>query len=147
MLKDGKYAAWFRTSRGEGTGIVHLENGKISGGDSTVAYGGSYEIDEDRFTATLTTRRHSAGPPTVFGIDEVEVTLTGTFNGRMASCSGTAEQAPGVVFEATLFVGQDKSAESDMKRAAVNFNADKLPKGSDRRWRAPNPFARGLSRS
>src|ERR1700756_3329178 len=89
MLKDGKYAAWFRTSRGEGTGIVHLENGKISGGDSIVAYGGSYEIDEDRFTATLTTRRHSAGPPTVFGIDEVEITLTGTFNGRMASCSGT----------------------------------------------------------
>jgi len=147
MLKDGKYAAWFRTSRGEGTGIVHLANGKISGGDSIFTYGGSYEIDEDRFTATLTTRRHSAGPPTVFGIDEVEVTLTGTFNGRMASCSGTAEQAPGVVFEATLFVGQDQSPESHMKRAAVNFNADKLPKGSDRRWRAPNPFARGLSRS
>ena len=46
MLKDGKYAAWFRTSRGEGTGIVHLENGKISGGDSIFTYGGSYEIDE-----------------------------------------------------------------------------------------------------
>ena len=88
MLKDGQYAAWFRTSRGEGTGIVHLANGKISGGDSIFTYGGSYEIDEDRFTATLTTRRHSAGPPTVFGVDEVEVTLTGTFNGRMASCSG-----------------------------------------------------------
>jgi hypothetical protein len=147
MLKDGKYGAWFRTSRDEGTGIVHLTNGKISGGDSIFTYGGSYEIDEDRFTATLTTRRHSAGPPTVFGIDEVEVTLTGTFNGRMASCSGTAEQAPGVVFEATLFVGQDQSPESHMKRAAVNFNADKLPKGSDRRWHERNPFARGLSRS
>jgi hypothetical protein len=147
MLKDGKYAAWFRTSRGEGTGIVHLTSGKISGGDSIFTYGGSYEIDEDRFTATLTTRRHSAGPPTVFGIDEIEVTLTGTFNGGMASCSGTAEQAPGVVFEATLFVGQDQSPESHMKRAAVNFNADKLPKGSDRRWRERNPFARGLSRS
>jgi hypothetical protein len=110
MLKDGKYAAWFRTSRGEGTGIVHLANGNISGGDSMFTYGGSYEIDEDRFTATLTTRRHSAGPPTVFGIDEVEVALTGTFNGRMASCSGTAEQAPGVVFEATLFVGQGQPA-------------------------------------
>ena len=105
----------------------------------------SYEIDEDRFTATLTTRRHSAGPPTVFGVDEVEVTLMGTFNGRMASCSGTAEQVPGVVFEATLFVGQDQSPQSDTKRATVYFNADKLPKGSDRRWRARNPFPRGLS--
>src|SRR3977135_2030622 len=118
MLKDGKYAAWFRTSRGEGTGIVHLENGKISGGDSIFAYGGSYEIDEDRFTATLTTRRHSAGPPTVFGIDEVEVTLTGTFNGRMASCSGTAEQAPGVVFEATLCGGHDHAPAAQMKLRA-----------------------------
>jgi hypothetical protein len=65
----------------------------------------------------------------------------------MASCSGIAEQAPGVVFEATLFVGQGQSPEPDIKRAAVNFNADKLPKGSDGRWRARNPFARGLSRS
>ncbi|MEN3365515.1 MAG: hypothetical protein V7606_2789 [Burkholderiales bacterium] len=147
MLNDGKYAAWFRTSRGEGTGIVHLANGKISGGDSIFTYGGSYEIDEDRFTATLTTRRHSAGPPTVFGIDEVEVKLTGTFNRIMASCSGTAKQAPGVVFEATLFLGQDESPDSDTKRAVVTFDAGKLPRGSDNRWRAPNPFARGLSRS
>src|SRR5437879_10465244 len=116
MLKDGQYAAWFRTSRGEGTGIVHLANGKISGGDSIFTYGGSYEIDEDRFTARLTTRRHAAGPHTVFGVDEVEVKLTGTFNGMMASCSGTAKQAAGVVFEATLFLGQGESPQSDAKR-------------------------------
>ncbi len=147
MLKDGKYAAWFRTSRGEGTGSVYLANGKISGGDSIFTYGGSFEIDEDRFTATLTTRRHAAGPPTVFGVDEVEVKLLGTFNGMMASCSGTAEQAPGVVFEATLFLSPHLSPEPDVKRAAVKFNADKLPKGSDSRSRARNLFALGLSRS
>ena len=147
MLKDGKYAAWFRTSRGEGTGIVHLANGKISGGDSIFTYGGSYEIDEDRFTATLTTRRHSAGPPTVFGIDEVEVRLAGKINGITASCSGTAEQAPGVAFEATLFLGQDQSPEPDRKRATLNFDAGKLPKGPDSRHHARNPFPRGLSRS
>jgi hypothetical protein len=83
---------------------VHLVNGKISGGDSIFTYGGSYEVDEDRFTATLTTRRHAAGPPTVFGVDEVEAKLEGKFNDKMALCSGTAEQAPGVVFEATLFL-------------------------------------------
>ena len=146
MLRDGRYAAWFRTSRGEGTGIVDLANGKISGGDSIFTYSGSYEVDDDRFTAALTTRRHAAGPPTVFGIDEVEVTLTGTFNGRMASCSGTAEQAPGVVFEATLFLGQDQTPESDRKRAAVKFDAGKLPKGADGRYHARNPFAREPSR-
>jgi hypothetical protein len=144
VLKDGKYAAWFRTSRGEGTGIVHLANGKISGGDSMFAYSGSYQVDDDRITATLTTRRHAAGP--LFGIDEVQVKLTGRFNGMMASCSGTAEQAPGMVFEATLFLGQDQSPVSDRKRAAVKFDAGKLPKDSDSRYHARNPFARGPRR-
>jgi hypothetical protein len=142
MLKDGKYAAWFRTQRGEGTGIVHLANGKISGGDSIFAYAGSYEVDDDRFAATLTTRRQVEGPPTVFGVDDVEVELTGTFNGVMASCSGTARQAPGVIIEATLFLGQDEPPRSDMKRAVVNFDAGSLPRGSDRS-RARNPFTRG----
>ncbi len=146
MLKDGKYAAWFRTSRGEGTGIVHLANGKISGGDSIFAYSGSYQVEDDRIIAALTTKRHTAGPPTVFGIDEVEVKLTGRFKGMMASCSGTAEQAPGMVFEATLFHGQDRSPESDRKRAAVKFDAGKLPKGSDSRYHARNPFTRRPSK-
>jgi len=146
MLRDGRYAAWFRTSHGEGTGIVNLANGRISGGDSTFTYSGSYQVDDDRFTAALTTRRHAAGPPTVFGIDEVEVKLTGKVNGMTASCRGTAQQAPCVTFEATLFLGQDTSPEPARKRAALNFDADKLPKDSDSRYRARNPFARGLSR-
>ena len=139
MLKDGKYAAWFRTSRGEGTGMVHLANGTISGGDCTFAYSGSYQVDDDRITATLTTRRHTAGSPTVFGIDEVDVKLTGRVNGMMASCSGTAEQAPGVLFEATLFLGQEQSPEPDRKLAAVKFDAGKLPKGADNRYHARGP--------
>jgi hypothetical protein len=146
MLKDGQYAAWFRTSRGEGTGIVHLANGLISGGDSIFTYSGCYEIDEDRFTAALTTRRHAAGPTTVLGADEVEVKLVGKINGTTASCSGTAEQAPGVVFEATLFLSQDPPPRSDRKLTALNFSAGKLPKGAESRWPARNPFARGLSR-
>ena len=147
MLRDGRYAAWFRTSHGEGTGIVHLANGKISGGDSIFTYSGSYEVDDDRFTAALATRRHAAGPPTVFGIDEVEVRLAGRVNGMTASCSGTAEQAPGVAFEATLFLSQDLSPEPDRRRATPNFEAGKLPNGPDSRTRARNPLPRGLSRT
>jgi hypothetical protein len=128
MPKDGKYAAWFRTSLGQGTGIVRLANGKISGGDSVITYAGSYELDEDRFTATLTTRRHAAGQPSVFGVDEVEVKLTGRFNGTIASCSGTAGQIPELLFEATLILSQDHPSASDAKRAPVNFHARKLPK-------------------
>ena len=144
MLRDGRYAAWFRTSHGEGTGIVQLANGRISGGDSIFTYGGSYEVDDDRITAVLTTKRHAAGPPTVFGLDEVEVNLTGKIKGMTASCAGTAAQAPGVSFEATLFLGQDQPAGPDRQRAMSYPN--KLPKGPDGRYRARNPFTRGPSK-
>ena len=110
MYRDGRYAAWFRTPRGEGTGIVHLANGKITGGDCMFTYDGSYELEEDRFTATLTTRRYADGPTTVFGYDEIEAQLIGRFKGNRAVCRGMAKQAPGVPFEATLFLQQQEVA-------------------------------------
>jgi hypothetical protein len=143
MLRDGKYAAWFRTPRGQGTGVVHLAEGRISGSDSFFTYGGSYRIDEQRFTAVLTTRRHAEGPPTVFGLDEVEVKLSGVCSGAMATCSGTAEQAPDVTFEATLIYSQDEVPAVDARGAVVKLNADKLPKGLDGRSRSRHPFAPG----
>src|ERR1700742_1483650 len=96
MVRDGSYAVWFRTPRGTGTGIVHLSEGRISGGDAFITYGGSYEHDGDRFTATLTTKRHTAGQPTLFGIDEVELKLTGISNETTATCSASADQIPGM---------------------------------------------------
>ncbi|MBR0799577.1 hypothetical protein JQ615_29815 [Bradyrhizobium jicamae] len=109
MLRDGQYAAWFRTPRGEGTGIVRLADGKISGGDTMFAYGGTYEVDDNNFTATLTTRRFAeSSSTTVFGCDEVEARLTGRFNGTTAVCWGAAKEAPGIRFEATLFLQQQE---------------------------------------
>ncbi len=139
MLRDGRYAAWFRTSRGEGTCNVQLASGRITGGDSFFSYSGSYEADGDRFTAVLTTKRHTAGPPTVFGLDEVEIKLQGKIKGMRAACTGTAEQAPGMALEATLFLGQEPPPEAARKRATPKLHADKLPKP------ARNRFARGLS--
>ena len=139
MHRDGQYAVWYRTSRGEGTGIVHLANGRISGGDSFFTYSGSYEVDDDRFTAALKTTRHAKGPPTLFGTEEVEVELAGKFKGRLASCSGTAKQAPGLSFEATLIASEEPSP------APVRSPAGKLPDGFDTRHHR-NPVVRGLSR-
>ncbi|MBR0994283.1 hypothetical protein JQ580_26530 [Bradyrhizobium japonicum] len=133
MMRDGKYAAWFRTPRGQGTGIVHLADGRISGGDSFFTYDGSYLFDDDqRFTAVLTTRRYAEGPPTVFGLDEVEVALSGTCSGAMATCSGTARQAPDVKFEVTLIYSQEDAPAVKARYAVVKPN-DKLPKGLDSR--------------
>jgi hypothetical protein len=79
-----------------------LKDGKLTGGDTVLAYTGTYLQDGDRFTASLTTQRHTAGQPSVFGIDNVNLTLTGKSTSTTASCTGTAEQAPGLIFEATL---------------------------------------------
>jgi len=133
MMRDGKYAAWFRTPRAQGTGVVHLAGGRISGSDSFFTYGGSYQFDDDqRFTAVLTTRRYADGPPTVFGLDEVEVSLAGVCNGAMATCSGTAREAPDVMFEVTLIYSQEDAPATEARSAVVKLN-DKLPKGLDSR--------------
>ena len=140
MHRDGRYAVWFRTPRGEGTAIIHLADGRISGGDSFFTYSGSYEIDDDRFTAELTTVRHTAGPPSLFGLDEIELELAGRFKGRMASCSGTARRAPNLPCEATLITSEDAPPEP------VRNRAGRLPDGPDSRYRVWNPALRGLSR-
>ncbi|MDA9444548.1 hypothetical protein XH98_36850 [Bradyrhizobium sp. CCBAU 51745] len=145
MLRDGKYAAWFRTPRGQGTGLVDLTEGRISGSDSFFTYGGSYQVDQQRFTAVLTVKRHTEGNPSVFGPDEVEANLSGDCSGAVATCWGTAKEAPDVRFECTLIYSQEDVVAADAKCAVVKLNSDKMPKGLDswsrpRRPLAPGPF-------
>ena len=103
MLRNGSYSAWFRTSLKEGTGIVELNDGKVTGGDPVFAYSGSYFQNGDKFSASVTTRRHTQGQPSVFDIDNVDLTVTGKSTPTTAACTGTAKQAPGLAFEA-IFV-------------------------------------------
>jgi hypothetical protein len=102
MLRNGSYSAWFRTPQGEGTGVVTLNDGKLTGGDNVSAYTGSYVAERDKFTASVAARLHTLGQPSVFGIDNVDLTVTGKSTPTTASCTGTAKQAPGLTFEATL---------------------------------------------
>lgn len=93
-----------------------------------IAYGGIYQVDGDRFVATLTTRRNAAGQPSVFGIDEVELRLTGTSRDTIATCSGTVHEVPGMVFEAILILIQDPPPQTETRRTPTAFSADKLPR-------------------
>jgi hypothetical protein len=61
-----------------------------------------YFQNGDRFSAFVRTRRHPPGQPSVFGIDNLDLTLIGKSTPTTASCTGTAKQAPGLTFEATL---------------------------------------------
>jgi hypothetical protein len=128
MLEDGKYVAWFKTALAQGTGVVTLANGQITGEDTVIAYSGSCEQNGDHFTAVVRTRRYCAGQPSVFGIDEVELKLEGRSAGQMVVCKGTAEQAPGLMFEATLIRSRDQAPAKEENREPRAFHPTTLPK-------------------
>jgi hypothetical protein len=112
MLRNGRYSAWFRTRQEErtgvmqqeGMGIIELNNGKVTGRGTALAFAGSYVTDGDKFTAFIAKERHTPGYQSAFGlgIDNVNLTLTGKSTPTTSSCIGTAKQAPGLVFEAVL---------------------------------------------
>jgi hypothetical protein len=131
MLSDGTYAAWFKTPLGEGTGIVHVAHGKIWGRDGVMTYDGTCEVDGDRFTATVMTRRHSEGLPTVFGDDrELALKLEGTCAGKVATYVGRAEQFPGVILEGRLILSEQQQPRAAEPRPMPKFTAAKLPNRS-----------------
>lgn len=130
MLKDGTYAAWFNTPLGQGTGIVHIAHGKLWGRDGIMTYDGTCEVHENRFTATLTTKRHSEGLPTVFGDDqELAVRLEGTCAGKLITYVGKAEQFPGVTLEGVLLFSEPPQPRAtEASEPVAKFSPAKLPK-------------------
>ena len=132
MLKDGTYAAWFKTPLGQGTGIAHVADGKIWGRDSIMTYCGSCEGDGDRFTAIVSIKRHTEGHSTVFGIDDLELKLDGTCVGKIATYVGTADQVPGVLLEGTLILNEQRRPAPEANEPIPKFNPDRLPKLSKR---------------
>ena len=108
MIRSGSYSVWFRTLLGEGTGIVELEDGKVTGGDTVFDYTGTYFENGDEFSAYVSTRRHTQGHPSVFGIDEFDLTLIGKSTPTFASCTGRAKQLPDMAFEAVFIRIEDR---------------------------------------
>jgi hypothetical protein len=104
VITAGKYSAWFSTPVGEGAGTVVLNaDGTLSGGDTTFSYAGHWEQIGERFRAVYTAKRMSPGPPGVFGMDELDIVVTGrSDDGVTASCTGFAKQSPGLKLEVKI---------------------------------------------
>jgi hypothetical protein len=112
MLQNGSYSVWYRTQRGEGTGVIELCDGRVTGGDAMLSYAGSYTQDGNAFTASITTQRHTEGQPSIFGIDNVDLALAGISSAAVtASCTGTVKQVPDLTFEAVLIRIADQPVE------------------------------------
>lgn len=104
MITPGKYSVWFKTPIGEGAGMVEFgADGKLIGGDSTFAYVGSWTQEGKHFKASLSARRVEPGPPGVFGLDAIDIVVSGrSADGSSTSCTGFAKQSPGVTLEVEL---------------------------------------------
>ncbi len=108
---EGRYSVWFKTPVGEGAGMVELgANGQVIGGDTTFSYTGRWEQEGERFAATIAAKRIAAGPPGVFGMDEMDIAIAGYFDGGTpVALSGFAKQSPGLRLEITLVRMRDNN--------------------------------------
>ena len=95
---------WFKTPIGEGAGVVEFgPEGKLSGGDSRFAYDGNWTQEGERFEAALSAKRVAPGPPGVFGRDNIDIVVTGEFDGGASVlCTGFAKQSPAIELEVVL---------------------------------------------
>jgi hypothetical protein len=103
-MRDGLYKVEFHTVHGIGSGVIYAIGGKIRGGNSGVAFMGSYTGKGDEIAAKVTTQRHNYDPgfKPLFGMDSVTLTLKGSMSGDMIDMEGAALQLPGVNFKAVL---------------------------------------------
>lgn len=132
-LREGDYSVWFRApSRGNGTAIVRVANGKISGGDAYIAYDGWYRLDGKTFEAVINTKRHTQGPSTWFGIDEVVIRVSGKSTGRIAAGTGTVDQRPELAIDVTLMWIEDEHPKRHIDYSMVELHPERLPSPSRR---------------
>ena len=66
----------------------------------------------------------------MFGPDEFEVDLSGVCSGAVATCSGTAREAPEIRFECTLIYSQEEALPADAKCAVVKLNRRQIAQGA-----------------
>ena len=97
LISPGKYSVSFRTPIGDGAGTVELGlDGKLTGGDATFSYSGDWSQHDSKFKATLCAERVISGPPGVFGLDRIDIVVSGRFDGSTIKCTGFAKQSPGI---------------------------------------------------
>lgn len=82
-LRTGLYRATFSTPLGHGSGVVVLENGKVTGGDSGFAFVGNYNEIGDKFSADVRIFKHTHDQLgfALLGSDDATVVIEGKVDG------------------------------------------------------------------
>lgn len=103
-FETGLYTVRFQIAGDEGAGVAYLANGKLRGGDSMMAYVGSYTESNGQLEADVRAYKHTsvAGMTSIFGVDQVDIHLSGNISGGNGSLTGTAPQAPGLTLQVKM---------------------------------------------
>jgi len=103
-LREGFYNVEFHTVHGTGNGVIYATAGKLRGGNSGLAFIGTYAGTPEKIHVKISTQRHNHDPgfKPLFGLDMITLTLKGKEDGDMLDFEGTALQLPGVLFKAVL---------------------------------------------
>ena len=104
-LSPGLYKLAFETPAGADYGVAYLmPDGRVRGGDSGMAYVGTYSQLGDRLTAELsvTQHRHVPGVVSALGYNDVAVQLEGYSDEGSADVVGTSRDRAGLRFRARL---------------------------------------------
>jgi hypothetical protein len=103
-LPNGLYKIAFETPHGTDYGVLDLREGRLRGGDSGMAYVGSYRQQGDTFVADLLTtqHRHVPGVVTALGYNDLRVQLEGVVKDGVCLAHGSSRDAKGVRFMARL---------------------------------------------
>ena len=105
-LPNGLYKIAFETASGAEYGVAYLQDGKLRGGDSGMAYVGTYELDGSLLTAELSVsqHRHVPGAVSALGFNNVQVHLCGLVDetNNVVRLTGTSPVSTSIRFGARL---------------------------------------------
>jgi hypothetical protein len=103
-LPNGLYKLAWDTPSGAEYGVAVLYDGKLRGGDSGMAYVGSYRQQGQLFTAemSVTQHRHIPGAVAALGLQDVLVELTGVAEDASVHVRGSSPESSAVRFTARL---------------------------------------------
>ena len=104
-LPNGLFKVAFETPTGADYGVAYLHDGKLRGGDSGMAYLGTYKQEGKLFSAemSVTQHRHVPGAVSALGFNDMVVELHGMVDDRsVVTVCGTSPETSLVRFTARL---------------------------------------------
>lgn len=87
----------------EGGGVVVLEKGKVIGGDNNYFYIGSYNLNNNKFNATIDIKHYHGPHNPIFGkSDELIIKLEGDYNEEEMLLTGHILEEPSMEIHVRL---------------------------------------------